>query len=132
AQATVRVRWNGERRPQLLRGLGVPRWPRSFVRRRILDYSRKHSSQVTRWPSRERGSDEGDADTGILRSVTLRPNALTRPGFAGPPSPTSWERECAAPLPSRRIIRALAGDRHIVHMAFAQARVGDAHEAGAA
>src|SRR5262249_59652111 len=41
----------------------------------------------------------------------------------------------AIPLESRfsspaRIIRALARDAHVVHVAFAQARVGDAHELG--
>src|SRR5271165_5618218 len=34
AQATVRVRWNGGRRPSLLHGLVVPKGARSFVRHR--------------------------------------------------------------------------------------------------
>ena len=60
AQATVRVRWNGGRRPSLLHGLVVPRWPRSFVRHRDRPSIASGLKQVTRWrgipPNEGRGN----------------------------------------------------------------------------
>src|SRR5713226_7643153 len=55
AQATVRVRWNGRRRPSLSHGLGVPQVARSLACHRTANLSRSGNVQVTRvtwstWP----------------------------------------------------------------------------------
>jgi len=48
AQATVRVRWNGRRRPSLSHGLGVPQVTRSPACHRTAKLSRFGNVQVTR------------------------------------------------------------------------------------
>src|SRR6266852_1570028 len=48
AQATVRVRWNGRRRPSLSHGLGVPQVARSLACHRTANLSRSGNVQVTR------------------------------------------------------------------------------------
>ena len=48
AQATVRVRWNGGRRPSLTHGLTSPRRFRSFARHRKIQSTRSRQRQVTR------------------------------------------------------------------------------------
>src|SRR5262249_49679067 len=48
AQATVRVRWNGRRRPLLTHGLGVPKGRRSSACHRTANPSRTGNAQVTR------------------------------------------------------------------------------------
>src|SRR5262249_53185294 len=55
AQATVRVRWNGRRRPLLTHGLGVPKGRRSSACHRTANPSRTGNAQVTRglFPRRE-------------------------------------------------------------------------------
>ncbi len=76
AQATVRVRWNGGRRPMLTHGLGVPQGLRSSARHRTGHLSRCSDSRLTRGPLRDSerpGSSCGVTDSRAILSPAERP-----------------------------------------------------------
>src|SRR6516165_10496193 len=71
------------------------------------------------------GATSRAASSSQLTIASNRPDANSRPASSGTTLNDIASRSCPA-----RIVRALAGDGHVVHVALAHAGAGDAHELG--